>query len=731
MQIRRKNIYKSCVILSMLSVCVPSFVFAQNNDKDAVTELKPIVIKGKKIEDTLDSVNVMTSRQTAKDINEKQVSDAYDVHRLDPSIIYDANKGSFMLRGLEADRVLTTMDGITLPFVSDIIRGNSGNTTFDFGALSTLDITPGSDSSLYGSGALGGLISLRTLNPEDLITEEKNWGSLMKGGYNSVDSSWRVNQAFAVRKGHTYLLFQGSYTEGHERKNMGTVDGYEERTRKNPAQYDQNNLLFKLHQYFGSDHRFGFSAERFNSNRDTHSLNASARYAPGSVHDQDNKRRERLSLSYDYNGDEDTLLDAFRGQLYWQRQSNNHIVKGFRVKAPKGDYSRDNLIRSTSYGFNASALKAFDIDPVHHTLKLAANVSESQFHHYISGKDSCHLKENAFACAFLISNRSDSPDTKSYSVGFAIEDEIGLGDNRFRITPGVRYDWYKHIPQKTPAYEKALISKPFPPEKSGSRFSPKVRAEWDVRDQVTFYAQWARAFRAPSSAELYVSYDKPGLYYVRGNPDLQPETSNGYDIGVRYGDVNFGGSASAFVNQYKNFIDTIDRGPSEEFAFVRQHYINRSRVKIWGVETKVRLALKDGLHSNFALSYSQGKDLDKDEYLNSIPPLKAIIGVGYDRNDWGLDVVLTVAAKRDKVAEGSDYQKIPGYRVFDVSSWWKPFGEAGPIVRAGVYNLFNTKYWDLSDLPPGSNTPQRNHYKPKDYYSQPGRNFKVSFVQKF
>lgn len=48
MRIRRKNIHKSCVILGVLSVCIPSFVFAQNSDKSVVTELKPILIKGKK-----------------------------------------------------------------------------------------------------------------------------------------------------------------------------------------------------------------------------------------------------------------------------------------------------------------------------------------------------------------------------------------------------------------------------------------------------------------------------------------------------------------------------------------------------------------------------------------------------------------------------------------------------------------------------------------------------------
>ncbi|WP_273791107.1 TonB-dependent hemoglobin/transferrin/lactoferrin family receptor [Bartonella sp. CM31XJBT] len=726
MQIRRKNIYKSCVILSALSVCIPSFVFARSNDGASVTELKPIVIEEKKIGTALDSVTILTDRKTAKDIREKQITDAYDISRLYPSVSYSPGNNSFVIRGLEANRVLTTMDGIILPWFNDILRENSGNTMFDFSALSTLDIIQGSDSSLYGSGALGGVVALRTLDPEDLITEGKNWGGLIRGSYHSVDNSWHVDQAVAMRAQQTFLLFQGSYAEGHERKNMGTLEGYGERTRKNPAHFDQNNLLFKIHQYLDDNHRLGFTAERFGHNVDTHSLNASERYyAPSSVYDKDDKLRERLSLSYDYNGNEDALFDAFRGQIYWQRQSSHDIMTAFRVRAPKGDFLRDNFLRNTNYGVNANALKKVHIGTVDHTLKIAANVLSSKFHHYLLGKDNCHLAENARGCLFVPANRSDSPDTNGYNLGFVFEDEIGFADNHFRVTPGVRYDWYKYVPQKTSSYEKALISDKFPPERNGSRFSPKLRVEWDVYDQVTLYAQWAQAFRAPRVAELYVSYIKPSAYYSKGNPDLKAETSNGYDVGIRYGDRNFGGSVTAFFNQYKDFIDTIDKGPSEAFPLARSHYINRANVRIYGAEAKIHLALNGGFHSNFALAYSQGKDLDKDEYLNSIPALKAIVGIGYAKEIWGADVVLTSSAKRDKVAKESDYQKIPGYNIIDVSGWLKPFGEKGPVIRAGVYNLFNQKYWNVSDLPSGESS------TPKDYYTQPGRNFKVSFVQKF
>ncbi|KEC54209.1 TonB-dependent hemoglobin/transferrin/lactoferrin family receptor [Bartonella rochalimae] len=730
----KRNIYKKYMISGMLSVCIPSFVFAQNgNNKDSITKLKPIVIE-KKIENSLNKATVLTDRETTQNIDKKQINDIHDISHLNPSINYNTDNNSFVIRGLNANRVLTTIDGVPLPWLNDGVRGiKGGSSAFAFNALSTIDIIRGSDSSFYGSGALGGIIALRTLNPEDLLTKEKNWGALTKGSYNSADKSWHVNQAFAVRANQTLLLFQGSRAEGHQRKNMGTVevDG-DKRTRENPADFDKNNLLFKVHQYLNDNHRFGFTAERFSYNKDTHSLNASTEiFSPKSVYNERNTRRKRFSVSYDYNGNGDAVFDAFHGQLYWQKQSNNHILNGYRIQMPKGDYLRDNFMRNTDYGFNTYSFKKVDIGSMSHKLKFAANVFASKFHQYASGKDNCHLRGNERGCVFLGTNKSDAPDTNSQGFGLTLENEIGFSNNNLRFIPGIRYDWYKHIPQRTPAFEKALGSRIMPEESSGSHFSPKMRIEWNANNQVLFYTQWAQAFRAPSVSELYLTFVKSPFYYMIGNPDLKPETSNGYDIGVQYNNMHLNGSFSVFTNEYKNFIDVIDKGPSKEFMYARKHYVNRAHVRISGVETKAHFTLMNGLYSNFALAYTQGKDLDKDEYLNSIPAFKTVFGLGYEKELWGTDIILTLAAKRDKVEGNSDYNKVPGYGVVDILGWWKPFGEKGPIIRAGVYNLFDQKYWNAADLPSPSPIPRRQSLPPKDYFSQPGRNFKISYVQEF
>lgn len=720
--------WKTCVALGALTVSMPMSGWAESAKNTDDAQLKPVIVKSQQNLMKLNSPTILTDRKTANDIAEKQIDDVHDVGRLDPSIGYNADSDSFTIRGLDRNRVLTTIDGIRLPWLYDGSRNaKMGASLFDFSSLSTLDIIHGADSSLYGSGAFGGVVALRTLDPEDLLTVDKNWGSLTKGSYDSADRSWHVNEAFAVRAKQTYALFQGGYTRGKERENNAIGGGYGvKRMEPNPATFDQDNLLFKLYQHIDGSQRIGFTAERFNLSKDIDTLNAStSTYRPGTNVEDDEKRRERLSMSYDYNGG--GFVDEAHAIAYWQRQRTDEKTEAIRLSIPKGYYMRDNLIRNTDYGINAAALKKIEAGSLTHTLRVAMDASSSKFQQFAGGQDNCPpppFKGPFITCKFMHTNQSDSPDTNSTIFGLSVEDEIGFLQNRLRLTPGLRYDWYDHRPQDTYTYEHAAGFTGYPANNSDSHLSPKLRMEWDAIDKLTLYAQWAQAFRAPSVTELYLNYTNPGFYYIKGNPDLEPETSNGYDIGAHIGDENLGGSVSLFSNYYKNFIDQIDLGASREFVIQRGLHINRARVRISGVEAKAYWVLSNGWHTNAALAYAEGKDTDNDEHLNSIPALKGVIGVGYARELWGSDVSLTAAAKRNKVEENSDFAKTPGYTLIDLTGWWEPLGKKGPKLQAGIFNLFDKRYWNAVDLPSSPTTP-------KDYYSQPGRTFKISLTQKF
>jgi len=707
------------------------------SDKGQNTEneetLDTVVIKGKREGAVPSSPDVLTNRVDSQTIAHRQIEDVRDIGRLDPTIHYNRRTEGFVMRGLDNNRILTTIDGIRIPWLQDPARGTIGGvSSFDFNALSSLDVVRGSDSSLYGSGVLGGVVALRTLEPEDLLTGEKNWASVTKGSYDSADRSWRVNQAFALRAGDTSMLFQGGYGKGRERKNHGTIGGYGTgRTKVNPYEFDQNNLMFKAYHHVDNTHRFGLTLERYDydSQGFDHTVSTTT-YRAGSMHDDTERQRQRVSLSYDFTGG--GFLDEAHALAYWQKQQLVEATYADRLTKPIGFYSRRSTIEEESYGFLASGAKSVDLGNVGHHMRFAMDMRRSDYSQFAGGQDNCPPGPyvNPFdACWFLHVNQSDAPDTKSTVFGFVVEDEMGFFDNRLRVTPGVRFDYFKHSPQRSLNYERNIgFAGIYPASRHDERLSPKLRFELDTDTNWTLYAQWAQGFRAPTVPELYQFYVNPDRYYLRGNADLKPETSNGFDVGARFGDHDFGGSVSFFANRYKNFIDTRDLGPGGGFMLFRQEYINRAKVRISGVEAKGHWQFHQNWRLEAALAYAQGRDILKDEYLNSVPAFKAVVGLEYAQENWGGDVRLTAVTKRDKVETGAhDLLRTPGYGLIDVSAWWQPVGEKGPRLAAGVYNLFDKKYWDAVSLP--ANPSQRG--QDYAYYSEPGRSFKFSIIQKF
>jgi len=724
-----KRFWLSCAAIGALNASIAS-AGAQDADRQDAIELKPIVVEGQ--EKGINAPTVLTERKTAKELQERQVDRIDDIGRLDPGINYNRTTDSINIRGLGENRVLTTVDGIRIPWLDDGARGVQGGiSTIDFDTLSTLDIIRGADSSLFGSGALGGVISLRTLNPEDLLTEGRNWGSLTKGSYDSADRSWNINQAFAARADNTYILLQGGYRAGHERENMGDIGGFgETRTEKNPADYDQNNLLFKIHQHVDSGHRFGITAERYYLDEDIDKLDAALRtYRPGSYEEDKLRKRERISANYDYDGSGDAWLDQASIVLYWQRLTEGDDTSAWRVSAPIGNYRRDNTLEETDVGINAIGQKAVELDGYTHTFKFGIEGYLSTVKQQALGEDNC--TPAIFGCAFLHTNQAEMPKVDGGTLGLFVEDQIALYDGRLRITPGLRFDWYERNPQETPLYEENPAFTGYPPDSSDSRFSPKLRAEWDAAENIVLYAQWAQAFRAPSSTELYMTYGGPGTYLSIGNPDLKPETSNGFDIGAKFGDDQFGGSISVFNNYYRNFIDDVSVSAAEAgvppgmYPMGITRYVNRAHVRIYGAEARAHYAFSNGWKTWAGIAFAQGKDTDEDEYLNSIPALKGVIGVGYATENWGADFSMTAVAKRNKVENpDSDYNKTPGYATFDVTGWWEPEQFKGLRLQAGIYNIFDKKYWNALDIPDSGSVP-------KDYYTEPGRTFKISMTQRF
>ncbi|WP_159078914.1 TonB-dependent hemoglobin/transferrin/lactoferrin family receptor [Orrella marina] len=662
--------------------------------------------------------------------------------RAEPGVNYNTTTKSINIRGLEGTRVLTRIDGIRQSYLTDV-RGDQGGVagglnTLDFNSLNQIDVIRGSDSSSVGSGALGGVVDVRTLNPGDLLRDGKPFGALLKTGYYSVDNSWLLNGAFAARndKGFSWLL-QAGVQQGHETINQGNVGGYgTSRTEPNPDNYVQQNYLLKLQQAIDGGHKLGLTASYFNRNDDITDLTANpATYFPGQSYLTEETTRQSIALDYAWAAaDSSAIIDTFAAQAYWQDVKLSSDLNANRRTTPQGPYFRGNSIEETTYGLSLDMTKSIS-GSVSQFWEGGAELYTTRLTQYVGGRDSCPPVVRPFSsCYFFHINQSDIPNTDGNQYGLWLQNTIGFADDTFLVTPAIRYDDYSFSPDNSGSFSSNPNATNLP-NSSGQAWSPKLMVTWKPIKDLSVYAQYATGFNAPTATQLYSRFGSPGTYLVQGNPNLDPEKSRGWEFGAKYDNQAVKGSLTYFDNTYTNFIESVTGPGTRQYPFFIQSYENLADVRIYGVEARGEW----NFHSNWSvfgsLAWTVGKDRATDTYLNSVAPLTAIFGVAYSAQEWGARAQVTAAAERSNVAypnatathPNPDF-KAPGYGLVDLTAYWRPSEVKGLTVQAGVFNLFDKTYWNALDVPTAGVNPIA---RPLDAYTQPGRNFAVSFTYQY
>ncbi|MFS8148267.1 TonB-dependent hemoglobin/transferrin/lactoferrin family receptor [Rhizobium sp. BR 249] len=705
--------------------------------EDATT-LQKIVVKGKRVAPGSVADTPLATEITKKQLEEKQVTNYDDIGRsVDASVNYSRADSGFNLRGLSGSRILTTIDGIPIPYISNSARqgafapanANGGGDLFDFDSLSSLDIVRGADSSKGGSGMLGGAIVLNTLEPEDLIPEGRDWGAIVKSTYDSEDRSISGSAAAAKKIGGTSILFQGGYRKGHERDNMGDNDSYGRlRTEADPADFDQNNLLFKLRQDLEGGHRIGLTAERFRRDlktdlRELQGGTTPRNYMIDNYDGRELRDRDRVSLDYDYEAQSsDAFFSSARATLYWLDLKKEAGSRG-RTTANVA-YGRNNEIENETWGFSGTATKDFEYSGLSHSVRVGLDVGVSNWSQYSWG-----LCPTATTCPAL-NNQAEVPDVDSQNLGLVVEDKIEIGNTGFTLTPGVRFDWFNYNPSTGGGFANNTGLTRFgdPQDRTEAGMSPKILATYDLTPDVQLYAQLAVGFRAPTVDELYSRFYNPtGRYAQLGNPDLEPEIGRGVEVGANFDTGDFTGRVAVFHTRYQNFIETVTT--RDATGFTEFNYTNVSSAVISGIEASAAKTFNNGINLHASLAYAYGRNEDTGKYLRSVAPFKAIIGGGWSNDNYGFDLSSTLSAAMPDDDTATTFDA-PGYGIVDLTAWWTPEQLKGLRIQGGVYNIFDQEYFNalaVRDV----NLTSVTASQPQEWYSEPGRTFKVSITKTF
>lgn len=711
------------------------------------TQLQTIVVKGRRVPAGSVADTPLATQTSAEQIRRREIRDLSDLgSTTEPGVDFIKAKpgrtGGLFIRGLTGPRVAVLVDEIPLPFLQSSARSGTGSPTtgingqpdsFDFDSLGSLDVLRGADSNKVGSGALAGALSARTLEPEDLIEEGKDWGGIARTGYDSEDDSFGGSVAVAKRVQDTSVLLQGSYTRGHETDNNGTANIYgSSRTEPNPMDFVRNNLLFKFRHQIEGGHTIGMTAERFDYTSDTNlktlqsstftAGTAASTFRPDAYFGWDNVRRQRVSLDYNYDAPStDTIVQAASLRLYWQALNKDAGSSGLRNSGTQ--YLRSNEASEDDIGLIGSAVSEFETGNLSHQVRLRGNVVTFDTRQYIS----------VYPSSATVVSQSDIPDVDGISVGLSVEDQIAIGDSGFSLTPGIRFDYHDYEPQDSAAFSSNTGYSAFglADAFTDSQFSPKLLAEYQLNQSVNLFAQWSMAYRAPTVDELYGNFtNTAGGYASIGNPNLDAETGHGFEVGANWDTGDFNGGLTLFHNMYDNFIDSVTNvgvAPQPAMLFT---YENRRDVRISGAELKARKSFSNGFFVESSLAVAYGEYGDTGARLRSVAPLKSLVGLGYEQESWGAQMtgIFSAAMPDDHVANTFD---APGYGVFNLSGWWEPEQVKGMRIQAGVYNIFDKTYWNAVGVASVNPNSVGSANQPVAFYSEPGRTFKISLTQKF
>ncbi|OAN17724.1 ligand-gated channel [Photobacterium jeanii] len=715
--------YKLSLVASSVILAVSPMLHAQ----EAVSVFDEVVVSGTRSEESIKNVPNSIAKVTDETLSENLASDIRDAVKYEPGVSVNGGGrfglNGFNIRGMDESRVKVMVDGVKQP-----VSYNPGSAEMRFNqnmyevdTLTAIEINKGPSSTLYGSDALGGAVMLRTKNPEDLLEAGDDTHVGFKTGYKSADESFKQTLTLANRTGDLETMLIYTHVDGNEtkvHKDGADING-PERGQADPYSYRQDNVLAKAFYQVNDTNRVGITGEYFTRQAEGRLLSKDGyEIMPGYKYTNnygvDDDYRIRLGLEHEWLAD-NVAFDTLKWQANWQKIKSDHDTQDHTDA--KGLRNRNRNGVNKSYQLDAQFDKELAFASSRHQLIYGLTGSKENF--------VLNYTDTNLDTGVPNEKGAEIPEADSTQWGVFLQDQAFMFDDAFVVTAGVRYDSFESKPIDTTKY----------PEHKSSAFTGKLGAVYHFNQNLSTFAQFSQGFKAPTLQDLYYFYGMGAVYLP--NPDLKPEESQSYELGLRannqLGDLELVG----FYNDYKNFIaeDYVGKNVDNKDVYTKK---NIGKAKIYGAEFKGNLYLDEalgapmGTYSRLSLAYAKGENKETGEAIETVAPLTAVLGVGYDApsEKWGSVMSITAVASK----KGDDWEKpsngaeanieAPSYAVVDLTAYYRPTQDL--TLRAGLFNAFDEKYWlyqDLNGITESS--------KGIDRRTQPGRNWGINLDYAF
>ncbi|MCG3168394.1 MAG: hemin receptor [Rhodocyclaceae bacterium] len=576
-----------------------------------------------------------------------------------------------VIRGLKKESVVLLVDGMRL---NSAQPAGAVASFMSLGLADRIEVVKGPASVLYGTGALGGAINV--LLPQARFEPGAKFSAA--ASYDSASRGVRGTGVLNASGGDHALMLGASLARINDYK---APDGRVDRTG-----YDSDSFIGQYRFRIDNAQQLRFSLQRHEDEDVWYPGSAKAHPSAlvrSTIVRSPEQARMLAEVGYSRKGAGESPLN-FDVRAYRQEMERRIYAWSDTRRL---DISRTHVFFTTD-GVDAKA--DWLVHP-QHLLSFGAN-------YWKMGASPERFLANPPTFATV---RRDPFDDGRLSVfGVYVQDDMRFG--KLNVLAALRHDTVKG--------EAAAMANPANPalkitnnlDRRDSAFSGSLGAIYEADPLLRPYANLSRAFRAGEMRERYESSPRGDGYYYAGNPQIKPEISTQFEIGLKGQSERAGYQVALWRNRIADYMSGLDISGTARAVTVCgaanaaacKETVNISQVTLHGFEAQGKWQFSRGHWLKAGFSLVRGTNDALDEPLFQMPADELSLGwEGGVAANWTMDVTGRFVRRQNRVAtvfsRGSE-NKTGGFATADVGATWR-YAKSQSL-RFGVKNLFDREY---------------------------------------
>ncbi len=650
--------------------------------------------------------------------------------------------GSPVIRGFATNRVLYTVDGVRMN--TAIFRsGNLQNIiSLDAFSIQSSEVIFGASSVIYGSDAIGGVMSFQTLKPEFSLTDKPIVKGSFVGRYSNANQErtghfdinvgwkkWALVTSFStfkyehLRQGsfgkETYLK---KYNVQNRLNGNDTISLNSDSRIQSPSGYSQYNLMQKIVYRPNDDWRLSlathYSATSPYGRYDRH-LRIRKGLPKYAEWDYGQQKWLMNLLEVTHSGS-NLFYDQFTARLVFQKFEESRIVRKFRKKNRE-----TNTEKVDAYSVNFDFKKMITQK---HTLYYGCEWVKNQVVSEGIGKNI--VDDSTWAIA------SRYPQSNWQSFATYADVQFRLSD-KWTLQSGLRYNLYRIQGR----FDKPTMNAyQFPYNKIDNRNSALTGSlGWVYRLQKSLIisSNFSTGFRSPNVDDMGKVFDSAQGVVVVPNPNLKPEYATNIDVGlVKVFSNLFRLDVTAYYTYLNNVLsrDNFQLNGQDSIFYKGdksrvEALQNKAKANVYGLQLSAEWKLLPDLTLSTDVNYQKGVEIDgsdKKTPLRHAVPLFGNVKLDYHKNKLRMQLYANYQAEMKSEDMPQSEQKKTEIYALDKN---------GKTYSPAWYTLnFKTNYRFSKNLLLGVGVENMADLRYRPYssgISAPGRNVILSLKVKF